>query len=361
MVKFFEHKPGPSFGESLGKALGGGIQGFSEQFLKGMDTRQKMKNDELLAERLEQLGIDKKLAQFYPKASKGGQTAIIQKGLENQERETETISPTGEVSVQEESEQEELPIPKSPDIGLTNKERTKREDTRYPVNVKAHQDAENKYSSLEKEGLSWDQLDTLNQSGELPNKFGKAFNVNWKTGELRLPGAASPEAELFVKTINDFTTKAKDSFGARVTNFELNRFLKRLPGLMNSDEGRAIIIKQMKTINEIDKLQEKSLLDTFEKAGGVRKLDLDQATRHAKKSSKKERDNLIAEYKDLDKSLEEIKGQFASPNKTPGATVKQKQISKIPGKRVQSKTTGKTYLVGKNGELIEESEEEVVE
>jgi hypothetical protein len=64
--------------------------------------------------------------------------------------------------------------------------------------------------------------------------------------------AVPPSMERFVKTVNDFLSSAKDTFGARVTNFDIQQFKSRLPGLLNSREGRRQIIEQMKIFNEIE-------------------------------------------------------------------------------------------------------------
>lgn len=79
--------------------------------------------------------------------------------------------------------------------------------------------------------------------------------------------AVPKEAERFVKTINDFLTSAKDIFGARVTNYDIAQFKSRLPGLLNSQEGRAEIIKQMQIFNQIEQNYRDALSSVYKHYG----------------------------------------------------------------------------------------------
>ena len=168
-----------------------------------------------------------------------------------------------------------------------------------------YQESANKLKGLESEGLSIQSLQNLNATDKLPKGLGR-INVNFQTGELRLPFIASPEAQQFVKTVNDFTTKAKDTFGARITNFELNRFLRRLPTLMNSTEGRKSILRQMEIVNRLNTLNEQAILDTFEKVGGIRNIDYDEAERRARKEIAKESNDLKKEYVSLESDVKDF-------------------------------------------------------
>ena len=167
---------------------------------------------------------------------------------------------------------------------LTPRERNAREEIRYKINLPLFQAAQVKVKSHESEALGIQRLQKLNKTGKLPKGL-QRWNVNFTTGELRVPFLANADTQAFVKTINDFTTKAKDSFGARVTNFELKRFMKRLPTLLNTDEGREVVLRQMEIVNQINTLYDQGTLDIFDRAGGVRKIDWDQAQRKGEKQT----------------------------------------------------------------------------
>ena len=108
------------------------------------------------------------------------------------------------------------------------------------------------------------QLDRLNESKKLPQGPIERLNINWTTGDILIPALATPEMQLFVKTVNDFTVAAKDTFGARVTNFELGSFMRRLPTLANSEGGRRLILSQMKTMKQLDRLYEDSIRSVYD-------------------------------------------------------------------------------------------------
>jgi len=74
-------------------------------------------------------------------------------------------------------------------------------------------------------------------------------------------------AERFIKTVNDFITEAKDIFGSRVTNFDLQTFQSRLPSLLNSKEGRSEIIEQMRIFSEMERNYDDALRNVYKHYG----------------------------------------------------------------------------------------------
>jgi hypothetical protein len=92
--------------------------------------------------------------------------------------------------------------------------------------------------------------------------------------------------------------KAKDSFGARVTNFEIDRFMQQLPSLANTEEGREIILEQMKTINEMDNLHQTSLRDVYRKYG-ISNIDPVQAEEIAEQLEKEQLGDLMERFESI--------------------------------------------------------------
>lgn len=163
----------------------------------------------------------------------------------------------------------------------------------------------------------YDQLERLNESGKLPEGALGRLNVNWTTGDLRIPALANPETQLYVKSINDFTTAAKDTYGARVTNFSLGAFMKRLPTLANSKEGRKLIIEQMKTLSYLTRLKDESIKKVYEKYGN-QKIDISTAERIARQLRSDDEKELKKKYENV---LQRQQGfelrQKAPPNTLP--------------------------------------------
>jgi hypothetical protein len=289
-------------------------------------------------------------AELYESAPEGGKTAIINSLLEARQRglnfdellgnnEQEIQSPQNELNKQrslEENELKEKPSIKAIDYdkGLTPKERVRRQEERYSKNLPIYQASQAKIQGIEAE------KDALNILSELSPqiKGWQKLNINPSTGELIIPALASPEAQRFVKTINDFTTKAKDSYGARVSNFELDRFMKRLPTLANSPEGRTQIIRQMQIINNINAARELALDQVIDEHGGIRNIDFDQAERMADKVSRPMITDLKKEFTQIDNRLD--KQYDKKINET-------KKNLLAPG-RVMLEKDGKKYSVPQN-------------
>ncbi len=192
---------------------------------------------------------------------------------------------------------------------------------------------------LETENLSIGLLQELDETGKVGQGLQK-LNINPKTGDLFLPQAATPEEQLFVKTVNDFTVKAKDSFGARVTNFELDRFMQRLPTLANSKEGRGLIMRQMQIVNQINQLEKKEIQKVFDQYG-VRNIDYADAENKAREAIKDQKEDLRKEYFNLEqlakkedsettKKIKDKVPEGYTPMKKPDGTIKMFPTKNVP-------------------------------
>lgn len=296
------------------KRIGGDISGINNPKLReialGEQLRGKSKENKSDFENQEQQKqyndikqyMGPEVADLYSSATEGGKTEIYKQFLENLNRETdlgEKIRKQMPSKIKEENEN--IPIKTQDfDKGLTPKERAARQNQRYSTNLPLYQESEKKLLSGEadKEGL--------NILEELSPQIGtiERLNINPQSGDLIIPALASPEAQRYVKTINDFTRNAKDSYGARVTNFDITQFMKRLPGLANSQEGRRQIIKQLQIINDINLAREKALHDVIDQHGGIRNIDFDKAEELARKKSEKEISNLRGQFKSIGKSID---------------------------------------------------------
>lgn len=175
-------------------------------------------------------------------------------------------------------------------------------------------------------------LSNLNKSKKLPKNLGR-INVDGD-GNLRLPFLASSEAQRYVKTLNEFSSAAKGTFGARVTNFDLSQFMKRYPTLLNSEKARDQLVKQMDIANDLNSVYYKNLKKVYEKAGGIRNLDIDVADRLAEKMSKPEVDRLsqksatIGDFETIPDAVE-FKGKTIKNPKT-GERLKSDGQSWVP-------------------------------
>lgn len=240
-----------------------------------------------------------KVANLYRELPVGAKTEYIKNLFEQESRgiSTENKYNPSEIENTSEPEIDEIPTKKTSKIidydqGKTPSERYKSQEGRYKTNLPLYQKSQEHRSSLAQEA------DLLNIMEELSPQIGtmERLNINPVNGSLLIPGLASPEAQRFVKTVNDFTRTAKDTYGSRVTNFDLTQFMKRLPTLANTEEGRRQILTQMKIINEINRAKEDALNEAIESHGGIRMIDYDRAEAMADKSSKKTIDSLKKQF-----------------------------------------------------------------
>lgn len=261
-------------------------------------------------------GVPEDIADLYSNATGGGKTAILKNLLDLEQR---GMLPQGvfeQVSEQNEMDQDISDISQPKEKGFkfpklekpkarTPREQAQLQNQREKTNTPFYQDIVGKVKGSENQGLSLKRLEQLNNSGKLPTGFEK-WNINWVTGEPRFGAAQlSPETQLFVKTVNDFTTKAKDSYGSRVTNFDLQQFMKRLPTLANSTEGRGLILKQMEILNEIDELDHKTLQEVYDHYG-IDNINSQQAKKIANVYKKEAQKDLLERYKSLDNLLDDV-------------------------------------------------------
>lgn len=139
-----------------------------------------------------------------------------------------------------------------------------------------------KLRGLQQSGLRFERLNEL-FTPQLEDKFPPSFTVGMltKEGELRPSAAAvlSPEAQEAVKLISDELSGAKDTFGARVTNFDVQSYMKRLPTLLNSAEGRRRVLRDLRMMNKINQMQQQGVLDVVDRYGGAGKISLSKAER----------------------------------------------------------------------------------
>lgn len=268
-------------------------------------------------------------SEMYDAAPEGGKTEIIKTVNDLMRRGKLGDFQKKETAPIDDSEDQYYDFPEiTQESGLTESERVRRYDSREKRNSPIYDNVYKSLKGLEEESRSLERLQSLEDSGKLPVGMEK-WNINPKTGELLLPATASPESQLYVKTINDFITKAKEIFPGRVTNFDLEAFMKRLPQLSNSPEGRKLILKQMELTNKIAFLRDEALKETYDHYG-VGEISSVEAKKIANKIYKERKPELETRLRDLDGMLD----QTASNAPQEGSKI-----------RVKNKLTGKVGLI----------------
>lgn len=322
----------PSFSSQLGANLGQGVshgimqaRDFADQLkLKNNDRVQATAEGEKLKTALINSGVDPQEADLYVQLNSGSQTQYTKDLLDKRKRAGKVKESFKEFSP-EQADEELEEILTNQDAGLTPSEMVSRGKERFASGEKVRAESHEKLRTLSRAKEGMGILDKLNSSGKLPSDLGR-LNIDPKTGDLFAPFAATPETQRFVKTLNEFSSGAKDTFGSRVTNFDLTQYLKRFPTLLNSKEGRRQILQQMKIVNDINSVYYKNLNEVYRKAGGARRIDSDVAQDLAERKSEPQIAKLVEKFDTI--------GQFTSlPN-----------AAEFPGKKIQNPDTGEVLV-----------------
>jgi len=208
------------------------------------------------------------------------------------------------------------------------KERTAKEKEYFKKNEPELIKIADHLQNLDIEDTRFARLEKLFQEGKFPSAFTSALFS--KDGQLRPLAASfvSPEAQEAIKLIQDNLSGAKDTFGARVTNFDVANYLKRLPSLLNTPEGRQRVLRDLRSINQINRLYDEGILEIFDERGGSDKISYSGAERIFKKKYKKELDALREEFINPSK-----KNFDAKPD-----------ASKYMGQKIEDTETGEVFI-----------------
>lgn len=274
--------------------------------------------------------LGKEAAELFKVSTPGGRTEIVKKALESMQRGNEFLKKTAEaetsaVDQAKHDEQGKLIPQVGPPKGLTPKERVDWSKDTRKENLPIFQEAQKKVKSWNQERPRINILRKI--SPKLPTGMSKLI-FNPMTGEpweiARLVGAVPSEVVRWVKTINDFSKSAKDSYGARVTNFDLQQFFKRYPSAMDTPEAREQILRQMELVGELDQLYEDALQKIYKKYG-VGNITPEHAAELAEESIGERQRQIEEEVskigEELESSLEENFDEMPSASAHTGETL----------------------------------------
>lgn len=118
-------------------------------------------------------------------------------------------------------------------------------------------------------------MDELSEKGDLPAPL--AVGLLKKAGGflgLDLTSLLSADAQEFEKLTVELTKTIKQAYGGRISNLELETFLKSVPSLSQSPEGRQRVAKSLQAFSQGKIARQKALQDILKKNDGVPPLDL---------------------------------------------------------------------------------------
>jgi hypothetical protein len=128
------------------------------------------------------------------------------------------------------------------------------------------------YQSAQSEDLRLNRMEKLSEKGDLSTPLMvKAL----ETIGLPLGVLGNPDTEEYAKLESDFVRDVSKIFPGQIRVFEIQAYLKTIPGLMNSPEGRKAIIKNRKLINEAKEIKYDEYKKILKENGGKKPRNLD--------------------------------------------------------------------------------------
>lgn len=212
-------------------------------------------------------------------------------------------------------------------LALEAKKINSREDLAAWKNTLPYREEILKNEEASREALhSIKSAQELEKSGDFPSQQFASFlkGADWED----VPGFLSGKAEAYNKILANFQRGAKDIYGGRITNFEMEQFLKTIPTLQHTPEGRSRIWSMMKTYYRGGKEKAKIERQVIKENGGVPPQDLHEKVNEKFKPVSKD---LSKRFK---KELEEAEKLASSGGSRAGSVAAYgagKALGAIPG------------------------------
>ena len=132
-------------------------------------------------------------------------------------------------------------------------------------------DVRSKARGAEENDLRLDRMEALINTGKVDTPLFATLIKTITHGVfgvgLDLTSVLSPESQQFEKLSTDFLKNAKDLFGSRITDQEVQNFLKTIPSLTQSNSGKIAVIENLKDFNEAAKVKRDITNELLKKYG----------------------------------------------------------------------------------------------
>lgn len=152
-----------------------------------------------------------------------------------------------------------------------------------------------------------DRLEELEKEGKLDTPGYLEF---LKNSGFDIPALMQEGTQEYNKIVNNFTREAKSVYGARISNLELEQFMKTLPSLSLSPAGRKRVIANLRYIKDADLAYSEALKETIRENNGIPPLDL---TEKIDDKIEKKLDSLAKRFKtNLSKPVPEGQNKLAT-------------------------------------------------
>ncbi len=225
-----------SLGELLGSGLGAGIQtGLAQKLKQHAQEQQQQKTAQSLGPLL---GLSEEETQQL-----GGLPMEFQQLLAK--RQTQAAAPISQYQQLQTALREKELEQKA------EKEEERKKEWEYTQHKDFRKEVTDNYKDSVETEMRLNRMKELNDKGTLT---GPATAVLMDRLGLPISVLGNPDSEEFDKLSKDMLKNIRTYFGARINVVEVENFLKTIPSLMNSEEGRDRIINNLKLLLEPRKL-----------------------------------------------------------------------------------------------------------
>ena len=129
-----------------------------------------------------------------------------------------------------------------------------------------------KSRAVKEQNVRLDKMEKLAKSGKLTIPAVAGVLNSLEHGifgfGINLKGLQNAESQEFEKLSNDMLSGIQDVFGSRILKTEVDTFLKTIPNLLQSDEGKLRVINNLKILNEGKLAQDKVAKQIIKENGG---------------------------------------------------------------------------------------------
>jgi hypothetical protein len=240
---------GSKLGQTLGKSTSGALELLIQSKLKGMQDRNKLSH-----------------LQSILSGQGSPQSSILEEGIEAER------SPGGGAITDEQILAVNSVDPNMAKLLQTQKgARSSEAASKFKETKETRKDLLSKGKAAVENNMRLGRMEELNNSGKLVTGL---YNDMLKRFGIDYAALKNPDSQEFEKLSTDMLRNAKEIFGSRVTNLEVQTFLKTIPTLSQTQEGRTRVIRNLRLLNEGELLRSKAMKDILKENQGVPPYDI---------------------------------------------------------------------------------------
>lgn len=259
---YLQYAQQPSTKERFMSGLASGLNRFAEMKMQQMEAANKAKG-------WESLGLRPDVAQFV-----ASQSPEFQKDFFNKLEGIELGAPAQPQAQEMMPAGEKVAAPKSTGVRIApSKEKQKEVAEKFKATKEFRQSVLQSRKGARADLKDLNRLEELSKSGKLDSAGWVEFLHN---SGLDIPALMSEDSQEFQKIQQSFLKNAKQYFGGRVSNYEVEQFLKTIPSLSQTPAGRQRVIANLKHIARGAEEYYKAYEEVLREHGGVPPYDIEE-------------------------------------------------------------------------------------